>query len=227
MTRADIIQRFRDENPELDANVISDVTLNSWLIIGDSEICAKARLIVDSATVISVPGQGQYDMTLLNNFFDIDENPGGGVTRYNTSGNYKRLTKTTKASLDFNNSQWRTASQGTPLYYYRRGKYINLYPIPDTTITQFTIDFVCISQPFNNDNITPYNQLPYLSPFHPGLVLYLQWRAKVKIGKSDEALAAQQLYMQYVQWMITSVGGGKFGSIEFRPQGLPSAGRQR
>lgn len=227
MTRADIIQRFRDENPEITANVISDITLNSWLLVGDKEICAKARLIVDTGIIVPIVGQASYDLTVLSKFFDIDENPGGGVSRVNTNPNEKRIDKTTRAYLDANVSQWRTASSGTPKYYYRRGKYMYVYPKPDTTITQFNIDFVAISNDFNNDNITPYNQLSYLEPFHPGLVFYLTMRAKAKVGKDDESTTAMNMYNAYIQWMITSVGGGKFGPIEFRPSGLPSMGYQR
>lgn len=229
MLMSDIIQRFRDENPELDQSTIPDATLMSWLLIGDQEICMKVRLInQQDVNINAVASQGSYDLTKTTPyFFDIDESIGGGLVYFNTSGTYKRIYPKTKAWLDNNNSQWRTASSGTPRYYYRYGQYINVYPTPDTTIVNFNVDLILLSNPFNNLNIMPYNQLPYLAPFHYGLVLYLQWRAKIKIGKDDEADAAYKLYSMYVQWMIDTIGGGKYGEMEFRPQGLPSIGYQR
>lgn len=226
---SDIIQRFRDENPEIDANVISDATLMTWLLIGDQEVCMKARLIIqEGSSVVSVQGKNTYDLTKLSAlFFDISEQPGGGVCQFNSSTTYKRLTKKTKAWLDVNVSQWRTASQGTPRYYYRSGQNIVVYPTPDNTIINFTVDLVLLSNPFNNLNIMPFNQLPYLAPFHYALVLYLTWRAKVKVGKDEESDTALKAYSGYVEWMIKTIGGGKFDEIEFRPQGLPSIGFQR
>lgn len=227
MTRSEIIQRFRDESPELTANVISNSTLNSWLLVGDKEICAKARLIVDSDSINAVSGTSAYDLTTIDKFYDIDENPGGGVTRIDTSAIEKRLVKSTKSLLDDESPSWRTASSGTPKKYYRRGKYINFYPKPDSSIDYFNIDYVAISDDFDGDSKTPYNELSYLEPFHPALIFYLNWRAKAKIGKPEEATSAMNAYMAYITWMIREIGGGKYGAIEFRPSGLPSAGYQR
>lgn len=226
---SDIIQRFRDENPELDANVIPDNTLMSWLLVGDLEICTKVRLINQEGFVVtSVPSQSKYNLTSISPLFlDIDESIGGGVAYYNTSGNYKRIYPKTKAWLDNNSSQWRTATTGVPRYYYRYGNSIIVYPTPSSVVSYFTIDCILLSNPFNNLNIMPFNQLPYLAPFHQSLVLYLQWRAKIKIGKADESDTALKAYDGYVQWMIATIGGGKYGEIEFRPSGLPSNGYQR
>lgn len=226
MTRAQIITRFREENPEITPNVCSDITLNSWCLVGDKEICAKARLIVNSSSINAVEDQSAYDLTSLNKFFDIDEIPGGGVTRV-TSTTEKRLVKLSKSQLDDQVSSWRTAESGTPRFYYRRGKYMYVYPKPDGNIDQFNLDFICISDDFNNDNITPYNQLSYLEPYHPGIIFYLTWRAKAKVGKQDEATNAMNIYNAYVEWMKREIGGGKYGPIEFRPSGLPSSGVYR
>lgn len=229
MLMSDIIQRFRDENPELDANVISNTVLMEWLLTGDLEICTKVRLInQEGAVLTSVANQSTYDITTTSALFlDIDESVGGGICYFLTSGTYKRIYPKTKAWLDNNNSQWRTANSGTPLYYYRYGKNVVFYPKPSSSVSYFTVDLILLSNPFNNLNIMPFNQLPYLAPFHPSLNFYLNWRAKVKIGKQDESDTALKAYDAYVGWMIKTIGGGKYGVIEFRPTGLPSQGYQR
>lgn len=227
MIRTEIITRFREENPEMTANVISDTVLKSWLLVGDKEICAKARLIVTDDTIDAVVGQSQYDLTALDKFYDIDRVPGDGVNRVDTDGRYKRLIETTRAELSNINTNWRSAANGTPKYCYRRGKYLNVWPAPDSSIDSFAIDYVAISDDFDNDSITPYNQLAYLEVFHPALNFYLNWRAKVKVGKSDEAMTAMQLYVAYIEWMKRAIGGGKYGPMAFVPSGLPSSGSQR
>lgn len=229
MIMQDIINRFREENPELDANVIPDATLMSWLLDGDLETCTKVRLINQEGLVIpAISGQSTYDMTVVSPLFlDIDESVGGGIVYYNSSGQYKRIEKVSKAFLDNNNAQWRTASAGTPRWYYRYGKNVVFYPKPDSTITNFTVDLILLSNPFNNLNIMPFNQLPYLAPFHSSLKLYLMWRAKIKIGKAEEADTSLKAYGAYTDWMLKTIGGGRYGVMEFRPSGLPSQGYQR
>ena len=229
MTMADIIQRFRDENPELDANVIPDSTCISWLGVGDSEICTQFRLInVQDVNITPVVGQRDYDMTKVNaNFLDIDEMPGGGIVAwFNSNSSYKKLTLTTKGQLDADNSQWRSAGSGKPLYYYRYGQNISLYPIADSTISAITADFIILSNPFINLNQKPFNEIPYLVNFHYALVLYLTWRGKAKIGKDAESESTLQLMNAYLNKMVKTLGR-KYGPIQFRPSGLPLIGRQR
>lgn len=228
MIRSEIRQRFRDENPEITANVVSDVTLNSWMQTGDKEICAKARLIVDTDSVSAVEDQSQYDFTsLISKFFDIDEYPGGGISIIDTDGNETRLFHRTKAELDQLRRGWRTQASGTPKDYYRRGKYVYLVPAPDDSIASLNVDNILISDAFDDDAKTPYNQRLDLEPFHPGILFYLKWRAKDKIGKPEESMAAFSTYGAYVEWMRKSVGGGKYGPINFVPTGItPLKGRR-
>jgi len=229
MTMADIIQRFREENPELDANVIPDSVCVSWLTVGDSEVCTKARLInIQDVSIPPVVAQRDYDLTKINaNFLDIDEMPGGGVVAwYNSNTSYKKLTMKSKGELDADNSQWRTVTDGKPLYYYRYGQDICLYPPPDSSVSNITCDLVLLSTPFINLNQVPYNGIPYLANFHYALVLYLTWRGKAKMGKDSEADTALKVFGGYVDWMIKTIGR-KYGAIQFRPSGLPTIGRQR
>lgn len=220
MTRADIISRFREENPEITANVISDAVLRSWCVVADKEICARARLIVDTDDFTCTINEPRYDLTaLLTKYFDSDEYPGGGLSIEISSSSEKRLLRKTKAELDNEISNWRTQSSNTPKYYYRRGKYVYLHPAPSSALV-VNVDFVAISDDFNSDNITPYNQRLDLEPFHYGIVQYLRWRAKSKVGKPEEAKTAMDEYMAFVAWIVKSVGGGKYGPISLVPQGI-------
>ena len=220
MTRTEIIERFRQENPEITANVVSDANLRSWCLIGDKETCAKARLIVTNGTIDTVTSQANYDLNSLTNFFDIDENPGGGVSIVDDDGRETRLKKRSKSELDDLHTSWRTEASGTPKDYYRRGKYLYLRPAPTSSMDFMNIDYVAISDDFNDDNATPFNQLAHLEPFHYALVLYLKMRAKAKVGKPEDAQTAMAEYDGYIKWIKKEIGGGKYGAISFRPQGI-------
>lgn len=225
MTRAEIITRFREENPEITANVVTDATLKSWCQVGDKEICAKARLIVDSGSFVPTEDVARYDLTTkLTKFFDIDEYPGGGISVVDSDEKEKRLEQTTKAKLDDDVPRWRTEESGTPLNYFVRGKYVYLRPAPDSDIDQINVDFVAISDNFDDDAKTPFNQISKYEPFHYGIVQYLRWRAKGKVGKPEDAATAMNEYNAFIDWIIKSVGGKKYGPIYFRPSGVTPKG---
>jgi len=224
MTRSEIVQMFRVENPEITANVVSDALLHNWLLTGDKEVCAITRCIVSDVTFDSVVSttvyNTRYDLTSqIPNFYDIDDYPGGGV-----SFDDKPMGKTTIAQLDKDSSSWRTRTAGEPRKYYRRGKYLYFdRPVSDSYDgLEIKVYCVLISDDFNNDNITPYNQLAYLEPFHAALVLYLRWKAKAKVGKPADAQTAKQEFYDYCQFMKKTIQGGTTGPIRFRPATYPT-----
>jgi len=47
----------------------------------------------------------------------------------------------------------------------------------------------------------------------------LQMRAKAKVGKASEAKTAKNEYLEYVSWMKSMLGGGKYVKYNFRPPG--------
>lgn len=215
MTRSEILERFRAENPELPARVITTTILNSWLLQGDKDVCAKTRCIVDQGGTTISTSEDDESFVLtdeITNFYDIDEYPGGGVT-YNA----KRIKKKTMAELDMEAPNWRGRSSGIPKAYYRYGAYIYLDRPIDSEEDDIVVYSVLISDDFDS-NVAPYNQLTYLEPFHPALLFYLMWRAKKKIGKREDAKAAYLDYLDYTAWMKSELGGGKFANIYRRPR---------
>lgn len=213
MTRLEIRNKFRAENPDVTERVITDATLNEWLISGDKEICALTRCIVSnvSETFNTVINTQYYDLTAqIDKFYDIDDMPGGGVY-YNDVP----LKKTTPGEMNYTARSWRTRSSGTPQKYWRRGKYLWFDRAPDA-VQDVDIDCVYVSDDFDSDSVAPYNQLEHLEPFHDGLVKYLQRRTKQKIGKPEDAATAEKDYMDYVKWMKKTVKGYSQSAVFMR-----------
>ncbi len=216
-----IIEMFRTENAEITDRRITDALLKNWAKFADKEICAITRCIVSDVNFHSVASTSVYDTkydlsTQISKFYDIDDFPGGGV-----SFDDEPLVKTSVAELDAEDSSWRKRSAGTPEKYYRRGKYLYFdYPVK-TADLDIKVYAVLVSDDFDDDNITPYNQLGYLEPFHYGIVKYLQWKAKAMIGKPAEGQLAQKEFYDYAQFMKKQIGGNKFSPIRFQsPTGI-------
>ena len=229
MILTEIIDTFRAENSEITDRVVSDILLKIWAKQGDKEICAITRCIVGDATFDSVASTSvyntKYDLTAeIPKFYDVDDFPGGGV-----SFDDDPLTKTTVTELDAEDSSWRERSAGTPEKYYRRGKHLYFdYPIL-TADLEIRVYAVLVSDDFVGDDSTPYNGLTYLEPYHYGIVKYLQWKAKAKVGKPGEGQIAQKEFSTYATWMKQQISGNKFSPIRIQPMaGLyhnPTQGR--
>jgi len=212
MIRSELVAKFREENPEITKRVITDVVLYSWLEEGNREICAKTRCIVDQdgTTIETSEDDQSWDLTnVIDKFYDIDSYP-ASVVVYNG----KRLDKKTMAQLDAEKINWRSASSGIPKAYYRRGKWLYLDRPINEAADDLIIYAVLIPDDFNDD-VMPFNQLEYLENFHYSLIYYLQKRAKMKIGKSDEEVKALAEYDAYIRWMKSELGGGKYSAITY------------
>ena len=217
MDRATIRTRFRAENPELTTRVVTDATLNGWILDGDKDICAATRCIISNIPEIisAVEDTQYYDLTAnISNFFDIDEYPGGGVW-YDD----QPLEKCSEAEMNYILRNWKDPTSGTPRKYFRRGRYIWFDVPPDTDDIEIAISTVYISDDFNADGDTPYNGLSYLEPYHPGVLKYIQWKAKMKVGKDEEQASAQREYYTFVKRMAKAVRGGQNNATYFVNRG--------
>ena len=215
MIRSEIIEQFRLDNPEITSRVISDTLLYEMCFTGDKEFCAAVRCIVDQdgKTISTSENDRYFDLASeITKFYDIDDYPGSGVVY-----NGKRLEKTTMAQLDEEVPTWRDRNSGIPTQWFRRGKYIYLDRKIDSEEDDLIIYSVLISDDWSTD-IAPYNALTYLEPFHFGMVLYLQKRAKAKVGKPAEAKQAAAEFSAYVVWAKSQLGGNKFAPIHFEPE---------
>lgn len=213
MTRAEIRLRFRSENPEITERVINDTTLNGWMIDGDKDICAVTKCIISNVpeTFVSVKDQQYYNLTgQIPLFFEIDEYPGGGVW-YDD----EPLVKCTAAEMNYVLRNWKSADAGTPRKYFRRGQYIWFDYAPDTDDVDIDISCVYISNDFDDDSETPFNGLTYLQPYHPGILKYLQWKTKQKIGKDQEAAKAESEYVVFLRRMKKNIQGSQNNSAFF------------
>jgi len=217
MTRLEIKDMFRVDNQEIPDNVVTDAQLNNWLQIGDKEVCAATRCIVDQdgTTIETAEDDEYYDLTAyIEKFYDIDAYPASGIT-YNA----KRIEEKTMAELDAESPSWRSRSSGTPRAYYRRGKWIYLDRPIDSNAYDIKVYSVLISDDFDDDDKLPFNQLPWLEPFHNAMVLYIQKRAKEKVGKPGEGQKAKQEFSEYIAWMAKEIGGGKYTATRYIKSG--------
>lgn len=217
MTRAEIITMFRGDNPDIPERVVGNTELHNWCKIGDKEICAETRCIITDFTFNSVASSTVYTarhdlVAEESKFFDIDTLYGGGVIFDDD-----HLEETSPAKLDEDNPNWRDRTAGTPEKWYRRGKWLYFDTPILTADLEIRVYASLISDDFDNDGKSPFNEITFLEPYHYALVLYLQKKAKMKAGKPGEEIKAQREYNDYIKWMKRMLTGGKAVPILYRP----------
>jgi len=219
MNRETIRNRFRSENPEVTERVATDVVINGWMLDGDKDICSLSKAIRSNIpeTFDAVEDTQYYDLTAeIAKFEEIDEYPGGGVWF-----NDKPLRKATESQMNYTLKNWKTADSGVPKRYFRRNQYI-WFDVPPNSTDEIAISTIYISNDFDEDLKTPYNQLSYLETYHPGIIKYLQWKAKQKIGKDQEATKAEKEYYTFAKRMKKAISGGMNDKARIIPSGYYS-----
>lgn len=215
MNRQELREKFRSENPEITDRVITDATLNSWMKTANREISCITRCIIsdESKTFNTTINVQKYDLeSLIQKFYDIDDMPGGGVY-YND----KPLTKSSPGEMNRRSKSWKTYEAGTPRYYWRRGKYLWFERPASASNIEVAVDCILVPDDFDDDTESPFDGLLTLQPYDESISKYLQMRAKQKVGKYDEAQAAEKDYAAYLTWMSKAVKSAKFGPISLVP----------
>lgn len=217
MNRAAIRSKFYAENPEITERILPATVLNEWMLTANKEICCETRCIVsnESKVINSIEDVQFYNLeSNISRFHDIDDMPGGGVYY-----NGKPLIKTSAGEMNRIASGWKSWASGTPKRYWRRVGYLWLDRKPDTDDIEIEVDCILEPEDFDNDADEPFDGLAHLQAFADGINKYLQYRAKLKLGKEGEGAAAFKFYVDYVSWMKKRVKGAKYGPISIQPSG--------
>lgn len=215
MTREELRDQFRVENPAITVRVIKDPALNTYMKSGNVQVCCDTRCIMsnESEIIESVADTQFYDLeSNISNFYDIDDLPGGGVYYDDLP-----LVKSSAGEMNYKKKNWKESSSGTPKKYWRRGKWLWFdVPCEDADL-EIAVDCILKPDDFDDDAQEPFNGLGTLQPYTDAIVKYMQWRCKQKKGKENEAARAKKEYDEYVAWMRKRVKSAKFGPIYFKP----------
>ena len=121
---------------EVSASFWVDLELYNWLNQAQQDIAMKARCLKKAVTVTTTSGTQEYDLkTSTNAFQDIIDISEDGVSFKIGGTSWDNLKYTTKAKLNIDQPNWRSASSGTPMNYYydKASKTIGLYPKPNAS----------------------------------------------------------------------------------------------
>ncbi len=155
----------------------SDVALViGWFNDGQKDVARKTKCLKKYSYTPSVKDQQEYDLSTLTGFLEIDRQ--GGVTYDGL-----RLDPVTIDELDFTKAKWRNADSGTPKYYYKRGKYIGLYPKPSETGKSIGVYCSYMPTDMANSGDQPFDGVVEFVPYHDLPLLYAIGLAKFGKGQ--------------------------------------------
>lgn len=146
----------------------------------------------------------ENDQTLANNtenhalpsdFLDIDREGGVHAKILSSGTKFQRLVYRSMEELDTFWPSWRDDSAGTPHSYLIRGTNIKIYPKYSGTAVASGLRIYYFKSPtsMSSDSTDALNDVSYLEPFHPLIVLHTARVILTAIKRYQEAAAVEAL----------------------------------
>jgi hypothetical protein len=207
MTLANLKTLCRLNVPAAKASRISDTNLTLVINTVVQDINARLKLLNQDEKFNVVAEQYKYNLgdsdETVTRFSKIDKlglywNAGSA-----TSPDWRRLTTTTVKWLDKNFPQWRDADSGDPLYYAKRGRYLYLYPTPDTALTDgFHLYFIEGTRAMSSNSHWPFgydSEIPEYSILTDVIIKGVEVWLKPPVGKKQEGSSAFIEYLNLLE----------------------------
>ncbi len=185
---------------------ISNSNLDMIINIVVRDVNARLRLLNQDSKFNVVADQYKYDLSssseTVERFGKIDNlglwwNAGSA-----SSPDWRRLYPKTLKWLDNKFQQWRDQDSTDPLYYAKKGRYLYLYPTPDTALTDgFWLYFIEQTQTMSEDAHFPFGFDEEISEFSiltDVIIKGVEWWSKPMVGKKGEQRGILQEYLALI-----------------------------
>lgn len=186
--------------PEAKASRVNNTNLTLTINTVVQDINARLKLLNQDEKFNVVAEQYKYDSSgIVSRFFKIDNlglywNAGSA-----TSADWRRLYPRTLKYLDNNFPQWRDADSGDPLYYAKKGRYLYIYPTPDTALDSgFWLYYIQNPIPMSSDSSYPFggtSEIPEYSILTDCIIAGVKFWILPMTGKSEQR---QQAFTEYL-----------------------------
>jgi len=186
MNRGELCAKIKADYPDVN-NFWTDAQINAEIDLAAIQVAFDTQCLPEDNKINITAGTDEYDLsTLLTNFLGLDIE--GGVHYYQDSTTWEPLEYKDPDTLDEDEVDWRTMSNGDPEYYFSRGSKLTLVSPPDTTtVSGLWIYFFQTPTAMTADGDDPFNSKAHLKPFHPLICLLVGIAIKKALQKYTEA----------------------------------------
>lgn len=190
MTLTQLISKIKRDHP--DTQGFDDTQITTELNQSQLEIAQVTKCL-----------PAENDQTLLlttenhplpDDFLDIDREGGVHAKILSSNTKFQRLVYRSMEELDTFWPSWRDDAAGTPHSYFIRGKNIKIYPKKSTAAVASGLRIYYFKSPIvMTAALSPWDNVSYLSPFHPLVVLHAARVILTAIKRYQEAAAVEAL----------------------------------
>ncbi len=171
------------------------------------DINVRMRLLREESKFPTIASQYKYDLSdsseTVERFAKIDKS--GLYWNQNTvdNVNWQRLYPRSIKKLDQDFQHWRDLAPGIPIYYFKRGKYLNLYPTPtDDLANGLWLYFIQTPIPMSSNSDFPFGntiEIPEYQILTDVIVKGVEWWLKPMVGKKEEQMGVFQEYIALIE----------------------------
>lgn len=167
----------------------SDTVLNSRIDQAHERASVITKCVVSLNNLVNVVA-GTSAYSIPTGFLEPIE------IRCKSGDKWYALDKVRVEELNLTGEDWRSET-GTPTKYYTLGAYINIYPIPDTSVASgMSIDMYSRPSAFSSDTDIPFSGDVKLYAFHDAISYEVAGKCKQDDGKFDEANQFLAIFQQ-------------------------------
>ena len=189
LTRGDIRDQIRLFVNDTDTSLPNwtDAQLNTRIEMAQIDVVKFSRCLQNTTYYTMVASQTMY--AIGQDMLSIER-----VSYYivgSTSG-YRNMKRYTIPGLDTENDVWENSTRGQPDKYYIWSSTIGLVTPPSISYSgkdKLKIQYVVMPSSFVADTSVPFNDVPYLYPYHELIIWYV-----VSMCKVDERLYSDAQY---------------------------------
>ncbi len=193
--------------PSSKKNRISDPNLT--LVINEvvKDMNVRMRILREESKFSTIASQYKYDLSnaseTVTRFAKIDKS--GLYWNQNTvdNVNWQRLYPRSIKRLDQDFQHWRDLAPGIPQYYFKRGRYLNLYPTPtDDLVNGLWLYFIQVPIPMSSNSDFPFGntvEIPEYQILTDVIIKGVEWWLLPMTGGKEKQPATFQEYLALIE----------------------------
>ena len=190
---------------QLKRNAVDDSVIESVLNEGAKEVTRLVGVLKNNVKFNAEASVRQYNIlnidTMKDEFLELDKTR--IYFRVNATSDYLPLIPKTREWFDEYYPNWLNNGDGTPIYYFREGRFIWFDTAPTSDVSDgFWVFYIKKPPTMTAPAHFPFGgevELPWLESLSDTILLYFRWKTLPMLGKEDNYQLAEKAFYRDIK----------------------------